>query len=707
MITWFKSILLTIFLVLTVLVGYLFIPNIEFQSSLKHWFLQDDPEVIVYDNFLKEFESDDLILVAATNQNSTWSKRDLQWIKRVTEELKMEKGFLQVYSWSNLVDFYKHDDQILLKKLNAKTWEELQVFLKKPQFNELISKDQKSALFILQTSPRAQDYNEQKRLVNVVKQALTDSPDHIQSRITGPPVISQKFHEMTQKNTVWFTILLSAALFVVLFLCLKDIKATLALMLLSASSLCFTLAVVVWQGVQIDILTSGILIVVLTLSFSNMIHLYFERAQTESVFKTIQNLLWPCFLTTLTTMLGLLVLQWSSIRSVKEFGLMSALGVMISFLVSFLIFPIVMNLLDLKANTTLFKMIWYQKLLNRIQQSKTFARRIVYGVSILAAVGLFFATQIPTSANLLKFFPENSDLYQNHLFVDQNLSGTGAIEWIIPSQEWTEPHLWDQLKQFKTTLKSDPSLSSIQSLDNLMLQLDEHSLKTKESIQDHLFMLQNFDEFNQWMTSDYQTLRLTTRIKLTEADNFIFSLSDYESKFHKTFGKEAQVTGFLKLISKLQTHILESFYQTILLSLSLTLLIFLIAFRNIKSLWIGLSANLIPLTIGLGVLFLFGGTLNPATVMISSLTLGLIVDDTIHLLHHLKKSTVSDVSKRIIYLSKPLFVTSLVLSVGFLVFLSSDFLPHLSFGLIASLVIALAWIIDLIWVPAIIFLKKN
>lgn len=705
--TWVKYICLIIFFSLTTALGIFFLPQLEFQSSLKHWFLQDDPEVLIYDQFLRDFQSDDLILVSATNQKNSWSQRDLEWIKRVTEELKMEKGFLQIYSWSNLIDFYKQDEQILLKKLNPKTWEELQIILQKDQFKELISKDQKTALFILQTSPQAQDYHEQERLVSVVKQALTDSPDHIQTRITGPPVISQKFYELTQQNTIQFTILLSVVLFTVLFLMLKDFLAALCLMLLSGASLCLTLVVVIWQGVQIDILTSGVLVVVLTLSFSNMIHLYFERAQTDSIQQTLKNLWFPCLLTTLTTFLGLIVLIFSSVRSVQEFGLMSAIGVLISFLVSFLFFPSLMLLFKLQAKKSICSMEWYTSFLNKIQKSQTLAIQIVLALSILAFIGFAFAIQIPTSANLLKFFPKQSALYQDHLFVDQTLSGTGAVEWIIPSKQWTEPSLWNQLDRFKSVLKNEPSLSAIKSLDTLMSQFDDNSLSSKESIQDNLFMLQSFDEFNHWMTADYGVLRLTTRIKLTQADGFISRLPGYEMILKKYFGEGAHVTGFLKLISNLQIHILKSFYNTLLLSLGITLLVFVLAFRNFKSLWIGLCTNLIPLVIGWGVLRLVGGTLNPATVMISSLTLGLIVDDTIHLLYSYNTSDPKNFPVRIQRIAKPLFVTSLLLCVGFLVFLWSDFLPHRSFGLIASLVILLAWIVDLIWVPAIFRCSKS
>jgi hypothetical protein len=168
----------------------------------------------------------------------------------------------------------------------------------------------------------------------------------------------------------------------------------------------------------------------------------------------------------------------------------------------------------------------------------------------------------------------------------------------------------------------------------------------------------------------------------------------------------ALMTGHAVLVGEMQDYVIRS--QAASFSVAL-IAISVLMFLLLRSLSLGMLAmipNLIPLLVGLGAMTLLGMDLNPGTVMITAVALGIVVDDTVHFMTALKLKSreTADISlaveQAINSVGRPVVVTSVLLTLGFSVMLFGGFLPSRQIGGISALIIIIALLADLLLLPA-------
>ena len=170
---------------------------------------------------------------------------------------------------------------------------------------------------------------------------------------------------------------------------------------------------------------------------------------------------------------------------------------------------------------------------------------------------------------------------------------------------------------------------------------------------------------------------------------------------------QTRVTGAATLLVHGQVLLLETQIQSFLLALVVVTLIIAGTFRSVKQVLASLLANVLPILLTLGVMGWVEIPLNTATVTVAGIALGLVVDDTIHLLHHycsLRKQGLDQIpsmSDTLYFVGKPVFITSVSVAAGFVFFAFSPFRPTLFFGLLIALTAVAAMISDLLVLPAV------
>ena len=170
----------------------------------------------------------------------------------------------------------------------------------------------------------------------------------------------------------------------------------------------------------------------------------------------------------------------------------------------------------------------------------------------------------------------------------------------------------------------------------------------------------------------------------------------------------ATITGFVKLMGDMETYLVRSQIDSMLLAFCVITLMMFILLRSLRLGALAMIPNLVPILLGLGFMTLIGVGLDPGTVMIGSIALGLVVDDTVHFMVQLKHSMTEganledSIDTSLQEAGRPIVFTSVAVAGGFLVMGLAENVASIHFAIISSLVIVAALLADLVLLPAVL-----
>lgn len=208
--------------------------------------------------------------------------------------------------------------------------------------------------------------------------------------------------------------------------------------------------------------------------------------------------------------------------------------------------------------------------------------------------------------------------------------------------------------------------------------------------------------------SNYVTLRAIDRVEQIARDEFPELAGSAEAVRRGEAMSELDVTGQSRLFAEVGRRFILTFLESISVALVLITLVIGLTFRSARLAVISLIPNVLPITLPLGVLGLVGVPLGPAVVLVASIALGVCVDDTIHFFTKYSrgraagKGTRGSLEYALTEVGGALTSTSLVLVLGFLALQFSDFRVSQMMGRLAVVMIALAWVADLLVTPAVL-----
>ena len=443
----------------------------------------------------------------------------------------------------------------------------------------------------------------------------------------------------------------------------------------------------------------------------------------------------PMFYTTLTTSIGLLSFTNSGILPIQSFGIFSAFGVWVALLVTLFCLPALLVLVPVKPLPERIKKEknyhrCNSKLLHFVQKKP---KAIVASSMILAASSFYFVGHLSLSHNPLEWFDRDNPVRVSIETIDQKLTGTNPVELLIDTQ--TEYGIYDPvflntLDQWAESIKQRPiegiSVNSTVSIINLIkeanaLLSDEKQYvlpNDRELIAQEVLLLQvnAADEVAAYTDNKFKTLRLTISTPWQDAINYTAFLNEIEQSFFRhiktTSGDtpKLQITGLAAIGNRTVTEMLHSMVSSYLIAGVLVSIVLVMLLKSPKlGAWMMLP-NILPILAVLTVMYFSDVPFDIFTLLIASIALGLIVDDSVHFIYTFQRyyvqsgRVVESMQKTLRSVGRALFITTSVLCCGFLVYVFSSLTNMQTFGILTSLCIVLALLADFIVAPAIILL---
>lgn len=511
----------------------------------------------------------------------------------------------------------------------------------------------------------------------------------------------------------------------------------------------WTLALMALTGESVNIINTITATLILVIGVADAIHMMEryaqERGQGQSRREaTRRALLWvggACLLTSLTTAVGFATLTSAHLQILRNFGLYSAAGVMITFVTTIVFVPWALDRFGMGPREESPSPTRFDRFLDRAltRQAGLLKRspRLVAVVSVLAT--LAFAAGIPRTTVdnfIMEYVPRGEPILEAHHLLEDELAGIVFLDVVLdvvaddaPSEPWLEPALLQRAGRVEQAILDRPNVHSAESPLGLLRELryvqrsaagqapDRTSLPTERREAAGLLLLAEMGGETSiaatHLSVDRRRLRITFRAGDLGASRYLELEQEMLAIIERAFADSPHaVTGFVTGTSQVGYAGIDSLIRDLLRSLGWAfLLIFVtlaVLFRSLPLATLAMGPNLAPIVVVLGALGWAGQHLETLSAMVFSIGLGIAVDDTIHYLARYCQevragfSPEEAVQRTTEHTGRAIITTSLVLLFGFGVLYTSAFPPNQSFAVLASAVIGSALIADLWLLPALL-----
>lgn len=434
-------------------------------------------------------------------------------------------------------------------------------------------------------------------------------------------------------------------------------------------------------NIPFNMITVTAIPLVLILSLCDSVHLlngYFQAShitdKTARIKYTIDRYMIPSFFTSVTTAVAFLSFLLNGSSYIQEFGLVSGIAILLEFFITFLVFPWLMQFLP---QGFICNKLLQKTSENLLKLSKSGGMALT-GILV---VSLFFIPDIKFQTDFQSFFPLKTELRRNHQEMKENFQSLLGLDILIEKKDTTRGSAG--IRQMTVDLVK--ALSQIPEVKRIYSYKDQVDFSRKYLMglpipsanqADDVYIIENSSLIRVAVTHPEDIRKIKTK--------FNQIISQYQEKFSFTLFSPALLFDFIN------EHVAKSLMISMLSSGFLIMLVFLLLTRNLRNTLVCLLANLIPLGSLVLLFVIFSIDVNITTALTAVICLGLIVDDTIHILY--RKLVLQEELNE---LNTGVLATSLLLTGGFLLFTQSNFQPTRTFGILSAAVFLIAVLSDI------------
>jgi predicted RND superfamily exporter protein len=726
------------------------LPQVEVNNNVVAMFPKNDPDLLYYQDFYKEFGNEEFIAVYF-QCDDVFDLRILRMIDRMTKRFQELPDVDQVLSVTNFQSTYNQGDVLVLgalenelSTLQPSNMEGVrQRILSDPLYHKavLVSKDGKAAHIAILLK-KLFHMKDTEQVVQQVRKIMKEEEQRENIPITmgGTPFYLAEVQKAYERDNWVMTPILLLVVFIVLWIIFRSLWLPLAPLVVTGFSTIWTFGLIVVTGRFVTALTEILLPLLLVYGVLNSVHLLTayrqrfraEKSSRETISETISSIALPCFWASATTAIGFLSLMTSSVSVIREFGWYSAFGVMVSYLFTFTLLPMALDRwgwipsekIERKGSFVKEFVVVLVDLANRYRGS------VLVGGMVLTLLFGFWSTRTIVDTNYLSLFRDDAEITQAERLASRLFGSWSPLEFSIRyrgGESILEYSVLKQVEEIQGYLESLPSIDKSLSVADVLKKTNQelhggdpnfYTIPQDKMAIERLALFVGDTGgkhgLSSYLSSDWTRMRLTARTFILPSKELVALFDKIEKHIQKEIDPrlEIQITGDATLDHKLTVKILDTEIQSFSMAFLLIFIVMIFALRSWKLALIAIPANLFPVAVMLGTMGKTGVSLNIGTCTIASVLISMAVDDTIHFLHRFKeelaekkdygaalKSTMEIVGSPIVY-------TSFVLAAGFWVLVFSSFVPAIHFGLLSGIGVIAALVGDIIILPALLMSSK-
>ena len=581
---------------------------------------------------------------------------------------------------------------------------------------------------------------ENSELVDAVRDiaAKYDSED-FKIRVGGSPVVVDVLKLSMQTNMKRFMLLAIGLIAVVLFVMFRRVSGVLLPLFVVFGSLIGTLGLLPLTGraftIPMQILPSFLLAVGIGASV-HLMSVFFRHVQhgngrRDSVIYALGHSGLPIVMTSLTTAAGLASFSGAEIAPVADLGLMASFGILLSLALTLVMLPALLTMLPLKAKSSTRAHKRHDRMDAILRWTADISVQRAPHILVISAVLLGIAiagvTQLQFSHQPFKWLPEDEPARAATDFLDLRMKGASAVEVIVDTKRENglyDPVIMQGLEQLNREIETldtanymvgkTLSLADILKESNRALHANDEAHYAipddRDLIAQELFLFENTgsDDMEDFVDSQFQKARFTAKMPWVDAIHLMSLDKDLTDRFQAVLGDgvDITVTGMNALLGRTLEATIYSMAESYVIAAFVITIMMVVFIGDIRIGLLSMIPNLTPILIALGLMGWLGIKLDLFTMLIGSIAIGLAVDDTIHFMHNYRRyhqktgSVLSAVHDTLLSTGRAMLVTTVVLTIGFFVYIFSTMSNLVNFGWLTALTITMALIADFFLAPA-------
>ena len=733
--------------------------NLKFSYSEANLMPKDHPFNLAYDNFVNVFGEEGNLLIIAVKDSSLFKKNNFNsWIE-LSQSFKNKKEVNNVIHVGNIPIISKDKikkeftvDSILNNsfKSDYKVEEFKNILFQDFPFYENILFNKKSET--IQTAIYLD-----KKVVNNIERIEFINEDFIplieefekvtnlDVKISGMPYIRTMNAQNIMDEIGKFVVIAIIVTIFIFFFFFRSYRATLITLSVVVTGVMWALGILGFLEFEITVLTALIPPLIIVIGVPNCIFLINKYQhevkkhgnQARSLQRVISKIGNATLMTNITTACGFATFILTDSQILKEFGTVASINIMVIFILSILLIPIIYSFLPLpkKKHLNHLNNDWLNTFVGFLSNTVKKKRIPVFIISILClCISIVGINKIEISGNLIEDMPKKSGFVKDIKFFEKEFKGILPLEIMIDSRRKNGMIRLGNVKRmndFHEHILRIPELSSPISIVNLSKFIKQSFYNGNPeyfqlpSSQENTFISTyvknsdlNIGKNNSYINENGQIARITTMIGEIDTErmegieaSLIKGIELYfpSERFDVTL--TGKTLGYLKGTKFLIKNLLISLFLAILLiSLMITYL-----FRSYKMVIISLVPNILPLLFTAGVMGFFNIPIKPSTILVFSIAFGISVDDTIHFLVKYRQELIANNWKirKSVFASLretgiSMFYTSIVLFFGFSVFMTSSYGGTIALGGLVSTTLLFAMLANLVLLPSLLIsLEKS
>jgi uncharacterized protein len=721
---------------------------INFTTSYRVFFSEDNPQLMAFEALENTYiRSDNVLIVLEPKDGNVFSKNVLRVIEETTEKAWQIPYSTRVDSITNFQHTEAEEDDLIVRdlvintqNLSAQEINEIkEIAIAEPLLVRRLISDSGHVTGINVTVqlPRINEMVETPEVVTYVRNLADEirqsNPD-MNVYLTGMIMMNNSFSESSKNDMASLVPISFAVMLFLLALLVGGFTGTFATLLVIMFSILSAMGLGAYFGMPLSPPSASAPTIILTVAIANCVHVLVTfihemrhgANKNDALVESLRLNLQPVFLASVTTAIGFLTMNFSDVPPFQHLGNFVALGVLVSFILSVSLLPALISLLPVKVKESKED---DNRLMTKFAEFVIEKRTSIFW----AMTGLILLLVAALPRNELNdvfvhYFDESVAFRADSDFTTDNLTGLYNIEYSLTAGETggiSEPAFLQEIEAFANWYRAQPEALHVNIYTDIAKRLnknmhaddesfyaipDERNLAAQYLLLYEMSLPYGLDLNNQ-INIDKSATRMIATLKTISSNNLI----ELEQRAQQWLSEntkhiaQADGSGTSIMFANIGKRNIVSMLFGTTVALILISMVLIFALRSFKIGMVSLVPNLVPAAMGFGLWGLTVGEIGLSLSVVTSMSLGIVVDDTVHFLSKYlrarrEKGLNSEDAVRYAFktVGRALLVTSIVLIAGFLILSTSSFELNSGMGLLTAVVIAFALFADFLFLPTIL-----
>ena len=721
---------------------------IQFDNDYRTFFGEDNPQLIAFEALQNIYtKNDNVLIVIEPKDGDVFTNQTLAAVEELTEIAWRIPYAIRVDGLSNFQYTYANDDDLIVEDLFTDALNMSDSDLERTRaiaLNEtrlldvVIPPDSKvvgvNVTFQFPGKEIAETFIVVDYIRKMVKELEASYPD-IKTHLTGVVMLNHAFGEASQNDMSTLIPLMFLVILIVMALLLRSVSGTLSTLLVIIFSIVTAMGFMGWLGIRLTGPSSSAPTMIMTLAVADSIHILITilremrtgSTKWDAITESLRINMMPVFLTSLTTSIGFLSMNFSDVPPFHDLGNITTIGVAFAFIYSVLFLPAIVAVLPfrVKQQAKGGKLAFMERLADFVIIKKT---GFLWG-SIAIVIGLaLFIPKNELNDSFVEYFDESIVFRQDTDFVVDNLTGIYTIDYSLGAGESggiSNPDYLNKLEEFAEWFLAQPGVVHVYRLSETFKQLnksmhgddqefyiipDNRNLAAQYLLLYELSLPYGLDLNNSLNVSKSAT-RFTVILNdvTTRKIRLLASRSEEWLRTNAPEYMFSSGSGPMVMFAHISQRNINSMLLGTTIAIFIISLVLIFAMRSMRHGLISLVPNLVPAIMGFGVWGIFVGQIGMGLAVVTGMTLGIVVDDTVHFMSKYLRArreknlnSADAVRYAFTTVGTALFVTTVILVAGFGILAQSAFDFNSAMGKLTMITITFALIADFFLLPTLL-----